>query len=428
LHCHCKYVDAVVILWYKGSMNKNAYIKREIQAAIRRIAEGFPACAVTGPRQSGKSTLLRTMFAKTHNYISFDLIKNREDAKTDPILFLKNAGEKVIFDEIQYVPELLSYIKLAIDKDRHNYGRYYVTGSQQFNLMKNLGDTLAGRIALFTLLPFSSGETAPVMPQSKKTDRDLFIKACLRGAFPEVLLNNSIETETWYSSYTQTYLERDIRSLYNIGDLMAFNRFMTLCAARTGTIMNMSSMSKELGVSVNTVKNWLSVLEASNIIFVLPPYFSNIGKRLVKGFKIYFFDVGYACYLTGIKNEDMLFKGPMAGQLFENFVIMEMFKKYFNSGVRPRAYFLRTADNIEIDLLIESGQKLHLFEIKLSMTPTQKMAGEMEKMIDLLKEKSAAKGAVICLAEKDTYLSAKTDVLTLTSFIKKIDIFNSVKS
>jgi predicted AAA+ superfamily ATPase len=179
-------------------------------------------------------------------------------------------------------------------------------------------------------------------------------------------------------------------------------------------------MSKELGISVNTVKNWLSVLEASNIIFILPPYYSNIGKRLVKGFKIYFFDVGYACYLTGIKTEEMLLKGPMSGQLFENFIVMEMFKKYFNSGIRPRAYFLRTEHKLEVDLLIESGQKLYPFEIKLSMTPTFKMAVDMEKIIDLLGKKAVSKGAVICLVEKDTYLSAKTDVLTLDSFLKII--------
>jgi len=401
-------------------MNKHFYIEREIQDVIKRAADGFPACAVTGPRQAGKSTLLKTVLAKTHNYVTFDLIKNREDAKRDPNLFLKNAGNNVIFDEIQYVPELLSYLKISIDEDRQNYGRYYFTGSQQFNLIKNLGDSLAGRIALFTLLPFSSGEMALALAGHKKSARELFIKACMRGAFPEVLLNNAIETETWYSSYTQTYLERDIRSLYNIGDLMSFNRFMTLCAARTGQIMNMSSISKELGVSVNTVKTWLSVLEASNIIFILPPYYSNIGKRLIKGFKIYFFDIGYVCYLTGIKTEEMIFNGPLAGQLFENFILMEMFKKYFNSGIRPRAWFLRTSDKQEVDLLIESKQKLYPFEIKLTMTPTSKMAVDMEKAIIPLGDKVAAKNAVVCLIEKDSYLSAKTDVLTLSSFLEKI--------
>ena len=316
---------------------KKIYIHRQLEASLVKAADQFSSVALTGPRQSGKSTLLKKLFSKTHNYVTFDDPLIREQAISDPKLFLDSIGERAIIDEIQYAPQILSYIKMVIDNSRKIKGRYIFTGSQQFQLIKNLGDSLAGRIALFNLLPFSIKEKQNIPGMTKVFDStlDSFVNFCITGAFPEISIDQKIDFDIWYSSYLSTYLERDVRTTYNIGNLRDFQVFMRLLAGRCSQILNISSFSNELGVSVNTIKRWLSVLEASRIIYLLPPYYRNFGKRFTKSPKVYFLDCGLVCYLVGIKTKEALVKGPMAGSLFENFCIQESIKKVLNAGKEP---------------------------------------------------------------------------------------------
>jgi len=271
-------------------MVKKIYIHREIEAILKKVVNQFPALVVTGPRQSGKSTLLKELFSKDYAYISFDDPVTRERAISDPEFFLDSLEEKVIIDEIQYVPQLLSYVKIRIDRNRQKRGNFIFTGSQQFNMIKNLGDTLAGRIAIMELLPFSLKEKEKVFKKKDKfvTAQKYITHSCLRGSFPEIVVYDDIDVELWYSSYEQTYLERDVRTFYNIGNLRDFQRFMQILAARCSQVLNLSSLSSALGVAVNTIKKWISILEATRIIYLLKPYYQNLGKRITKSPKLYF--------------------------------------------------------------------------------------------------------------------------------------------
>ena len=269
---------------------KDRYIHRRLEDVLKKLIKSFPAVALTGPRQSGKSTLLKNIFGGTYTIISFDDPITRERAISDPRLFIDGLREKIIFDEIQYVPQLLSYIKILIDHNCSKRGRFIITGSQQFHLIKNLGDTLAGRIALLNLLPFSIEEKRQIpFLRNKLLDTQAnFIHSSLRGSFPEIALHPEMESDAWYGSYIQTYLERDLRTIYNIGSLREFQQFLHLLATRCSQILNLSSFANDLGISVNTIKKWLSILEASHIIYILPPYYRNLGKRITKSPKIYF--------------------------------------------------------------------------------------------------------------------------------------------
>src|SRR4030042_4021645 len=254
-----------------------AYIPRQIETKIPQLVRSFPSVAVTGPRQSGKSTLLINTL-KSFKYLTLDDPLTREQAVSDPRFFLDSAGERSIIDEIQYAPKLLSYIKMYIDKHREKKGIYVFTGSQQFNMIKDLGDTLAGRIALLDLLPFSVNEKKKSVGLGSTLD--YFVHAALTGSYPELVVDKGIDIQSWYGSYIRTYLERDIRSIYNIGSLRDFQRFMRLLAGRCSQVLNLSDFAKDLGVSVPTIKSWLSILEASRIIYSLPPYYNNLGNSI----------------------------------------------------------------------------------------------------------------------------------------------------
>ncbi len=404
-------------------MNATPYIPREIEDVLLRSSKTFPAVAVTGPRQAGKTTLLQHLFGNSHQFVSFDDPLNRERASTDPRLFLESLREQVIFDEIQYVPQLLSYIKIAIDSRRHEYGRYLFTGSQQFHLIKDLGDTLAGRIALLNLLPFSLSELRAAFADSsmKMRSKDWFVQACLRGTFPEIVLQPELDTRLWYGSYLQTYLERDVRTLANVGDLRSFQQCLRLLAARCAQILNLSEISNELGVAVNTVKRWISILQASHILFLLPAYYRNLGKRIVKSPKIYFLDVGLVCYLTGVQTEEHLFHGPLAGPLFENFVIQEVVKCYFNQGRRAdHLFYLRTSNRLEVDLLIEEHQHIWPVEIKLSSTPNVGMAKTIERFKNLFPKLDIRPGYLVSLSDEKTPLTQNVTSVPLPALLQMI--------
>ncbi|MEW5909703.1 MAG: ATP-binding protein [Thermodesulfobacteriota bacterium] len=392
------------------------YIHRNIEPVLKKALSQFPSLVISGPRQSGKTTLL-TNTLKDYAYLTFDDPLNRERATSDPRLFLDESGKKVILDEIQWVPHLMSYIKMNIDQNRREKGVYIFTGSQQFSLIKNLSDSLAGRIALLDLLPFSIDEKIKVL--KLKTPVDGFIHAALRGSYPELTVFPELDASSWYGAYVQTYLERDVRSLYNVGNLRDFQRFMQLLASRCAQILNMSQFANDLGVSVPTVKTWLSILEASRIIYLLPPYYSNLGKRVTKAPKIYFLDIGLVCYLVGLKGTEHLLKGPMAGALFENYVVQETVKLFFNCGKRGSLYYLRTNNNLEIDLLIEeSHQVLWPIEIKLSKTPGLAMGSNIERFKKLFSKFTIKEGRIICIADKAVRLSRDLHAVSPSIYLR----------
>lgn len=400
------------------------YIHRQIEPFILRLAKQFPALAISGPRQSGKSTLLKELFSKTHRYFSFDDPVAVERASADPQLFLENAGENIVLDEIQYAPQLVSYIKMAIDRMREKKGRFIFTGSQQFLMIKNLGDSLAGRVALLDLLPFHVNEKRRV-PELKRVlaaTFEAFIHACLRGSYPEMAVDQTIDAEIWYSAYLRTYLERDIRSLYNIGSLREFQNFMQLLAGRTSQILNLSSFASDLGISVNTIKRWISILEASRIIYLLPPYYQNIGKRLTKSPKVYFLDCGLVCYLTGIHDREHLLKGPMGGALFENFCVQETLKTFFFHGSIPRLFYFRSHDGLEVDLVIERRfEEVVLCEIKFTKTPRPQMVQNIERLQRLTPKLRILKGKVLTLSDEVFDLAKGIAAQGLNDYISDLE-------
>ena len=401
---------------------KGKYIHRQLENILKNLIKTFPAVALSGPRQSGKSTLLKNTFGSTHTIVSFDDPITRDRAISDPRLFIDGLGEKIIFDEIQYVPQLLSYIKILIDNNRSKPGRFIITGSQQFHLIKNLGDTLAGRIALLNLLPFSIEEKkqVPFLRNKLVNTQANFIHSSLRGSFPEITIHSKMQSDVWYGSYIQTYLERDIRTIYNIGNLREFQQFLHLLATRCSQILNLSSFANDLGVSVNTIKKWLSILEASHIIYILPPYYRNMGKRITKSPKIYFLDIGLVCYLTGLKTRDYLLNGPLAGALFENFVIQETVKYFFNQGVKQDLFYLRTHNNLEIDLIIEKNFEIFPFEIKLTKTPKIGMAKSLERFKANFPKLKINTAKIITLCEEDIPLTKNVSVLNFDSYLRSL--------
>jgi len=390
-----------------------SYIHRDLEPHLTRLVKQFPAVAVTGPRQCGKSTLLKELFSSTHRYVTFDDPLLREQALADPKLFLDMRDDRAIFDEIQYVPELLSYVKIAIDAGRRP-GRFIFTGSQQFTMIKNLGDSLAGRIALLELLPFHVEEKQRIARLTRTLANPLgaFVHACLVGSYPEVSLRMRLDRQAWYGAYVRTYLERDIRTIYNIGDLREFQRFLQLLASRTAQILNLTSLASELGIGVNTAKRWLSILEASRMVYLLQPYYRNFGKRITKAPKVYFLDCGLVCYLTGIRDRAQLLNGPMAGALFETYCLQETVKALFFHGVQPRLYYARW-HGWEIDLLIERQAQLFPCEIKLTKTPRLAMADSIRRFRVAFPKLPVKEGRILCLAEERAILTKELSIQPL---------------
>jgi len=371
---------------------------RILARVIQRAMKSFPAIVVTGPRQSGKTTLLKMLFSKSHRFVTLEDPDVRMRAKEDPLRFLEQFGPPVIIDEIQYVPELLSYIKTRIDQKRKP-GQWLFTGSQNFVLMQGISQSLAGRAAILSLLPFSfseridQGEVAKEMadwlkglnPHQKCETKVSITELILRGNYPEIASKRSVDRQLWCGSYISTYLERDVRNLAQVGDLSQFERFVKLCATRTGQILNLSDLAKEIGMSVPTMKRWLSILETGHQVYLLYPYYKNVGKRLVKSPKLYFNDTGLASYLLGLHDPETLLSSPNFGNLFETMIVTDFLKRFLHFGQMPSMYYLRTRDGLEVDLVLELGQKLHLFEIKSAMTVLPKHASSLLRIASDLK-------------------------------------------
>lgn len=344
------------------------YLHRRLEKPLKEALEQFPVILITGPRQAGKSTLLQHCL-KGYTYISLDDILIRNLAESDPDLFLKTYESPLILDEIQYVPKLLSYIKLQVDRNRRNYGQYVLTGSQVFPLMKGVSESLAGRIAIFQLYPLSWDE----IPNANIYNERIVASQMLKGFYPEFQVQPDLNHRYWYSAYLSTYLERDIRAMRNIHDLGQFQKYMILLAARAGQLFNLSEIGKECGISQTTAKDWLTLLQATSVVFLLEPYFKNITKRIVKSPKLFFVDTGLLCYLLRIETIEQLIHSPFGGHIFENMVVMEKVKKFTQKGDRPHCYFYRTAAGTEIDLIIDHGDNIDAYEIKFSSCPKAEM-------------------------------------------------------
>jgi uncharacterized protein len=328
---------------------------RAISAYLLDLHKHFPVLFITGPRQSGKTTLAKALF-KNLPYVLLESPDTKRKALNDPRQFLDSFPNGAILDEVQNVPELFSYLQEMVDENRKL--RFVLTGSQNFLLNEKITQSLAGRTGLATLLPLSLSEL-----KKPKT----FLEVILKGFYPAIY-SEGIRPGLFYPSYTQTYLERDVRQMKNIGNLSQFDTFLRLCAGRVGQIMNLSSLATDAGVSVNTIKAWLSILEASYLIVLLKPYYKNFNKRLIKSPKLYFTDTGLACHLLGIKTEEQLSTHYGIGALFENLIIMEFLKHRFNQGERDGLYYWRDSKGLEIDLLIDNGTNLQAIEMKSGKT------------------------------------------------------------
>jgi uncharacterized protein len=370
------------------------YIKRSLETVLVRAASEFPAVVLTGPRQSGKTTLLKALFGQKCGYVSIEAPDVRAAAMEDPRGFLEMNPPPVIFDEVQYAPDLLPYVKERIDAHRDRTGQYLLTGSQNLLLLEKITESLAGRAAMLRLLPLSrweaQGKPEARLPwesgKSYRTESKVSYlhiwKDFLRGSYPELVANPGRDINLWHAGYVQSYLERDVRTLRQVGDLSQFQSFLRALAARTAQLLSLTELARDLGVAVNTVKAWLSVLEATYQVIVLRPYFANVGKRLVKTPKVYFTDVGTLCYLTGLKDPEHAASGPMGGPIMETAVISEIFKTLTHRGEDPQVYFWRTSAGTEVDIVIETGGKLIPMEVKLSATPRPAMAASIKAFLE----------------------------------------------
>lgn len=393
------------------------YVPRALAQTVRRAMSTFPAVLVTGARQTGKTTLLRTEFEDSHHYLSLERLDVRARALADPLTFFaEEVREPVILDEIQYAPELLHYIKDRIDTDR-SPGRWLLTGSQNFALMHGVSQTLSGRIAILTLDPLSTTEfrerpTTPGLDTLLARVFDGRIAGIdtnagesvdladwlLRGGFPEPRLNREVDRQLWFASYIQTYLERDVRDLAQVADLGAFSRFLVLVGAHTGHVINMTEFGREVGVSGPTVKRWLSVLETSQIVSLLQPYYRNFGKRIRKSPKLYLLDTGLATFLLGLHTPEAVLQGPSLGALVETAVISEWVKACRQAGEPLMLYYWQASTGVEVDLIIDRGGVLYGIEVKATATPTPHHADGLARWLGLAGP--TARGVLACRVPK----------------------------
>ncbi len=380
------------------------YVPRELTTTFKKAIGQFPAVLVTGPRQSGKSTFVQHVLEGTP-YLTFDDPLNREFAEEDPNGFLDPyQGRAVILDEIQYVPSLFNYLKIHIDQNR-TPGNWILTGSQQFSLMKNVSETLAGRIALLDLAPFSLAELK---------GRDLQ-SICWTGLYPEPACHPE-RRDLWVRSYVQTYLERDVRQLEKIREFKSFETFVRLCAAFHGQEFHAAGLARDCGVSQPTIKAWSKVLEASYVTLMLPPFFRNYGKRIIKSPKSYFVDPALVAYLTRQPSTEALLRGSMGGFLFEGVVVAEAWKAFIHQGLQPGIFFWRSQDGLEVDLLVQAGGKVWPVEIKLTATPRAAHAKVLDRFQTLAGEEAGEQGVVVCTVNKETPLPGGHLALPWTEF------------
>src|SRR5712671_6621926 len=341
------------------------YVTRKLGTTLQVASRHFPAVVITGPRRAGKTTLLRQLFPKAQ-YVLLEDPDIQGRIRSDPRTFLEELRPPVVFDEIQNAPELLSYVRTLVDTGPRRMGRWLFTGSQEAPLMQGISESMAGRAAILQLLPLSMAETNKVN--------------VLHGGFPEVLARPKARS-LWFASYLQTYLERDVRAITNVRDLATFRRFLALLASRHGQILNKTALAAPLGVTVPTIGDWLHILEVTGQIILVPPYFENLGKRLIKSPKVYLGDSGLACYLLGLTSVAELERSPFLGSLFEGFVAAEIIKSQTDRGMRKELYYFRDQQGLEVDFLVpRPNAKLWLVEAKAAMTVRPSMASSLTSL------------------------------------------------
>ena len=357
-------------------------IHRNLEKKLLKFVKQYPVVMLTGPRQSGKTTLCK-MALPDKPYVSLENPGNREYALSDPNGFLAQYPDGVIIDEAQHAPELFSYIQGIVDEKKKN-GMFILTGSQNFQLSDKINQSLAGRTAILKLLPFSISEIAAIV---KKMSLD---EVLLYGFYPRIH-DEKLNPHEALSFYFETYVQRDVRSLLRIKDLLSFHKFVRLCAGRVGQLLNLSSLGNEAGISHTTAREWLSMLEASYIVFLLPPHYKNYNKRITKSPKLYFYDVGLAAYLLGIENTKQMQRDPLRGSLFENLVVVEFLKRRYEDASQPNLYFFRDSNKNEVDLIMIMGTNLWAVEIKSGQTITSECFKGLNYFAELNKDEPAKK-------------------------------------
>lgn len=398
------------------------YITRNLESIVIQATKEYPVVLVTGPRQVGKTTMLQKLMEGTNRgYVTLDDLNERNIAKTDPELFLQLHKPPVLIDEVQYAPELFTYIKMNVDKN-HEPGAFWLTGSQVFKLMRGVQESLAGRVAVLSLTSLSQaeifgGEMEPFTIEMealaarkgrKEVDTRGIFERIYKGSMPAIVSGANSNGQIFYSSYLSTYIERDVKELSDAIDSLKFFRFITAVAARCGQMLNVAEIARDADINQTQAKNWLGILETLGIIFYLHPYSNNLLKRLVKTPKLYFYDTGLVCYLTKWSSAETLESGAMNGAILENYVVAEIMKTYLNCGREPYLYYYRDKDAKEIDIILEHDGVLNPIEIKKTSNP----GTELIKVFDLLDKSSTprSKGAVICMKpglsamDRDNYI------------------------
>ena len=391
------------------------YISRHMEDRILELSKSYAAILLTGPRQAGKTTMLRELAEKENigrRYVTLDDLTERDMAKNDPVLFLQLHRPPVLIDEVQYAPELFTYIKIHIDA-HHNPGDFWMTGSQIFRLMRGMQESLAGRVALLHMSPMSQREMigAPCVPFTTDMERLLAARDLIQpvttpemfarlwhGSMPGLISGQTPDRNVFYSSYLSTYLQRDVRELSGSVDALKFNRFATAVAARCSQLLNYNALAEDADIDIQTAKAWSNILETLGIIFLLHPYSNNVLKRTIKTPKVYFYDTGLVCYLTRWSSPEVAESGAMSGALLENFTVSEIMKSYQNAGLEPYLYFYRDRDAREIDVILEGDGKLCPLEIKKTAMPDKRLT-RVFHVIDKAPLKRGT-GAVLCMADK----------------------------
>ncbi len=400
------------------------YISRNLEIVVSEVTNEYPVVLVTGPRQVGKTTMLQKLMEGTdRSYVSLDDLNERNLAKTDPELFLQLHKPPVLIDEVQYAPELFTYIKIHIDKNR-NPGAFWLTGSQVFKLMRGVQESLAGRVAVLSLTSLSQAEigakeTKPFVldmdsltarsKARKPADTEEIFERIFKGSMPAVVSGQNSNSQIFYSSYLTTYIERDVKELSDAIDSLKFLNFITAAAARCGQMLNVADIARDADINQKQAKDWLGILETLGIIFYLHPYSNNMLKRLAKTPKLYFYDTGFVCYLTKWSNAKTLERGAMNGAILENYVVAEIMKTYLSNGKEPFIYYYRDKDAKEIDIVLEHDGVLNPIEIKKSSNP----GSQLTKVFNLLDRSSAprSKGAVICMKPELSMIDRETFIV-----------------
>lgn len=408
-------------------------IKRTLTDNLKNIAQYFPVVLLTGPRQVGKTTILEEISQGQYDYVSLDDIGERELAQKDPALFIQSHEVPLIIDEIQYAPQLFTYIKIYVDTHKNQNGLFFLTGSQKFHLLKGVQETLAGRVAILDLLGFSYKEitneahTMPFLPdktwinkarilQKEKqypalTVHDIY-KIIWNGSFPRLVSQNNHGRDVFYRSYIQTYIERDIKDAHKVTDSIAFYNFIRAVAARTGQLLNFTDLARDISIDSKTAKSWLSILERSGLVQLLYPYHSNITQRIIKTPKVYFLDTGLCSYLTGWDSPKTLEAGAMSGAILETYVYAEILKSYWHNCKEAPIYFYRDKDQKEIDFIIELNATLYPIEVKKTLMPNESAVKNFNVLEKL--NKPIGHGAVLCL---------KPEFLPITQMVTSIPIW-----